>query len=157
MPFNLLLFPLVGGYFILTNFKYFKYIHYRLESQRILLNSALLGIFLLMFTFVIRIIAEALFPKLIYTLHSYLPVKTAFFGTTSFSLLIAMFATLIANACINTTSAVKYAINFAGNELEMLLKSSMLDNKLSQFSLDTGKFFILDGSKNSRCPLSRII
>jgi len=142
MPFNLLLFPLVGGYFILTNFKYFKYIQYRLESQRLLLNSALIGIFLLLFTFIVRITAELLFPDFIHLLHAYLPVKTAYFGTTSFSLIIAILSTVTANIFINTTTAVKYAIKFAGNELEVLLKTAMLDNKLLQFSLDTGKFYI---------------
>ena len=38
MPFNLLLFPLVGGYYILIRFEYFRYIQYRLESQRININ-----------------------------------------------------------------------------------------------------------------------
>lgn len=142
MPFNLLLFPLVGGYFILTNFKYFKYVQYRLENQRLLFNSALIGIFLLVFTFIIRVIAEAVFPEAVSVIYSYLPIKTAFFGTTSFSLLLAIAGTLIANYFVDTTAAIKYSINFAGNELELLLKSSMLDNRLLQFSLDTGKFYI---------------
>lgn len=142
MPFNLLIFPLVGGYFILVRLQYIKYIQYRLESQRVLLNSALLGIFLLLITFVVRIITNAIFPDLISAVYSHLPIKTPFFGTTGFSLIIAVAGTETANLFIKRKKAIQYSIEFVGNEFELLLKSSFINSRLLQFSLNNDKFYI---------------
>lgn len=62
MPFNLLLFPLVGGYYILSRFEYLRYVQYRLESQRVLLNSAFAGILLLTGCFILRAILNYVAP-----------------------------------------------------------------------------------------------
>jgi hypothetical protein len=142
MPFNLLIFPLVGGYYILANLKLLKFKQYRLESQRILLNSALAGIVLLCVTYVLRVIVEQLFPPVIYVLHSYLPLHTPFFGTTSFSLVIALLGTSILNRFIKKEDAIKSAIIASGNELELLLETSFSESVLLNFSLSNGKFYI---------------
>jgi len=142
MPFNLLLFPLVGGYFILIRFQYLKYIQYRLENQRVLLNSALLGIFLLIITFILRSIINFFSPSLIDYLHSILPIDTPFFGTTCASLFVAIIGTEISNLFIKRVKALKYSINYAGSELGLLLKSSFDNYQLLQFTLDNDKFYI---------------
>ena len=41
MPFNLLLLPLVGGYYLLVTSRFTKYIHQRIDRQRPIFNSAL--------------------------------------------------------------------------------------------------------------------
>lgn len=142
MPFNLLLFPLVAGYYLLIRFEYFRYIQQRLDRQRLLFNSVLLGIFILLITFFIRSIAERLFPHLIETLYAFLPIKTQFFGTTSCSLVISILFVEIANLIIKREKAIRYAIKYIGNELQLLLKSSFKESKLLQFTLDSGKFYI---------------
>lgn len=142
MPFNLLLFPLVGAYYILIRFKYLKYIQSRLESQRILLNAALIGIFLLTFTFFLRAIANILFPETLNSVYQHFPLKVPFFGTTVSSLLIAIIATEAANLFVNREKAIKFSIDYIGNELELMLKSSINDSRLLQITLDNDKFYI---------------
>ena len=142
MPFNLLLFPLVGAYYILIRFKYLKYIQSRLESQRILLNAALIGIFLLAFTFIVRAFANHFFPAQIDIVYALLPLKVPFFGTTIFSLLIAIISTEIANLSLNREKAIKFSIDYIGNELELMLKSSFTNWMLLQFTLDSNKFYV---------------
>ncbi|WP_145861378.1 hypothetical protein [Pedobacter suwonensis] len=142
MPFNLLLFPLVGGYYILIRFRYLRYVQYRLESQRILLNAAFAGILLLGACFILRAIFIAIWPEMIEYLSKSLPIHTPYFGTTSLSLFVAVAATEIANLFINRLKAIKKAIATSGNEFELLLSSSFFDAHLLQFTMDSGKFYI---------------
>jgi len=142
MPFNLLLFPLVGGYYILIRFRYLRYVQYRLENQRVLLNSAIAGIFLLAVCFTLRSILIWAFPDAVSEISNLLPVKTPYFGTTSLSLLVAVGTTEFANLFISRQTAIKKALASSGNELEQLLGSSFFDAHLLQFTLDSGKFYI---------------
>jgi hypothetical protein len=41
MPFNLLLLPLIGGYYLLVTSRFTKYIHQRIDRQRLIFNSVL--------------------------------------------------------------------------------------------------------------------
>jgi hypothetical protein len=142
MPFNLLLFPLVGGYYILIRFRYLRYVQYRLESQRILLNSAFAGILLLGACFILRAFFIAISPETVEHLSKLLPIHAPYFGTTSMSLLVAVGATEIANLFINRLKAIKRAIATSGNEFELLLSSSFFEAHLLQFTMDSGKFYV---------------
>ena len=142
MPFNLLLFPLVAGYYLLVRLEYLRYIQHRLDRQRLLFNSVLFGIFILLITFFIRSVAERFFPQLVGAVYAYLPIKTKFFGTTSCSLLISILFVEAANLIIKREKAIRYAIKYIGDELQLLCKSSFTESRLLQFTLDTGKFYI---------------
>ncbi|WP_129716670.1 hypothetical protein [Pedobacter sp. SYP-B3415] len=142
MPFNLLLFPLVGGYYILIRFEYLRYIQYRLESQRILLNSAFAGIILLVVCFLLRAVANYFFPVLIKDLGALMPVKSAYFGTTSLSLVAAVAGTEIANLFVDRKKAIRNSLKKAGNEFELLMSTSFFDRHLLQFTMDSGKVYI---------------
>ncbi len=142
MPFNLLLFPLVGGYYILIRFRYLRYVQYRLENQRVLLNSAFAGIMLLGVCFLLRAFFISFFPETLTQLSELLPIHTPYFGTTSLSLFVAVAATEFANLFINRLTAIKKAILTSGNEFELLLSSSFFDAHLLQFTMDSGKFYI---------------
>lgn len=142
MPFNLLLFPLVGGYYILIRFRYLRYVQYRLENQRVLLNSAFAGIMLLGVCFLLRAFFISFLPETLTQLSELLPIHTPYFGTTSLSLFVAIAATEFANLFINRLTAIKKAILTSGNEFELLLSSSFFDAHLLQFTMDSGKFYI---------------
>jgi hypothetical protein len=142
MPFNLLLFPLVGGYYILIRFGYFRYIQYRLESQRILLNSAFIGIILLVACFLLRAIVKYYCPSFIQYMGALMPIKEVYFGTTSFTLLAAVVFTEVANIFIDRKKAIKKSLEKAGNELELLMSASFFDAHLLQFTMDSGKVYI---------------
>lgn len=62
MPYNVLLIPLLGGYYFLSNFLFFKYKYQRISSQRLLLNSALAGLLIGVISILLRTISEQLFP-----------------------------------------------------------------------------------------------
>lgn len=142
MPFNLLIFPLVGGYYILIRFALFRYVQYRLENQRILLNSAFAGIILLVACFIIRAIINILFPDFTSYISEQLPVKTPYFGTTSFSLIVAVVATEIGNLFVDRKKAIRMSLQKSGNEFELLMSSSFFDSHLLQFTMDSGKVYI---------------
>jgi len=142
MPFNLLLFPLVGGYYILIRFEYLRYVQYRLESQRILLNSAFAGIILLSACFLLRTVFNIFFPELILSVGQALPIKAPYFGTTSFSLVVAIVATEVANLFVDRKEAIRKSLKKSGNELELLMSSSFFDAHLLQFTMDNGKVYI---------------
>ncbi len=142
MPFNLLIFPLVGGYYILIRFEYLRYIQYRLESQRILLNSAFAGIILLVACFMLRTVVYLCFPSLLDQLGKLMLLQTTYFGTTSFTLVAAVLFTEIANLFVDRKKAIRKSLEKAGNEFELLLSSSFFDAHLLQFTMDNGKVYI---------------
>ncbi|MFM6975378.1 MAG: hypothetical protein ACKOW2_00810 [Sphingobacteriaceae bacterium] len=142
MPFNLLLFPLAGAYYILVRFKYLKYIQYRLESQRILFNTILWGIFLLAISLLISSAVHYKFPETAHLLYSLLPFRQPYAGTAVLSLPLAVLGTEVINRFIKRQHAVIFAINHSGNELERLMKDAFIQSHLLQFTLDNGKFYI---------------
>ena len=77
MPWNLLILPLVAGYYLLTRSYYFKYEQQRLDRQRLIFESVLLGVALAVFTYIIRIIAESFPPtkEIILVIYDFLPLK----------------------------------------------------------------------------------
>jgi hypothetical protein len=142
MVFNLLLFPLVAGYYILVRFKFLKFLHQRLDRQKLLFNSVLLGVGILIITFVLRYTAEAIAPDFIALLYSLFPLKVPFVGTAFFCLPIAMIFAEVANFFLTENNAIKRAIKRRGNEMELIFASSFEDEVLLQLTLDNGKFYI---------------
>lgn len=142
MPFNLLLFPLIGGYYILIRFEYLRYRQYRLENQRVLLNSAMLGIFLLGACLIIRTFLLTVAPEAVSMISNALPLKTPFFGTASMSLVVAILATEIANKFISREKAIQHALTAVGSEFELILSTSFSNAHLLQFTLNNNKFYI---------------
>lgn len=142
MPFNLLLFPLVGGYYICIRFRYFRYIQQRLDRQKLLFNSVIAGVFLLIFTFIARLAFESIFPGASDRIYPYFPVKIPYFGTTAVTFILAIVLTEISNFFISREWAIKNSIKLIGNELELLLKSSFGNNQLLQVTLKNDKFYI---------------
>lgn len=144
MPWNLLILPLVAGYYLLTHSNYFKYKQQRLDKQRLIFDSVLLGIALIVLTFLIRFFVEWKFEAIITTIHAYFPLKTPFLGTAFATLLVSIFIAEVGNRTTHKdrNKEIKKAIKSVGNELELLLKSSFTDSKLLEFTLDSGKFYI---------------
>lgn len=143
MPFNLLLFPLVGGYFIITRAEQFKYINQRVDRQVLLFNSALVGIFLLLFSFAICSLATYYFHETTnYIKRNYFPIQDKYFGTAVVSFFIAIPITYLSNWIVKKADALSSAIDRIGNELELLLKFSCSESELIQITLKTDKVYI---------------
>lgn len=145
MPWNLLILPLAGGYLLLSRLNSLKYKQQRLDRQRLIFDSILFGIGLLATTIGARYLIGVLFPGLIELLYSYLPIKTPYLGTATSSFCLAVIVVLIGNLtfCRNNKKEIQNAIKRVGNELELLLRSSFKDKKLLEFTLDTGKVYVV--------------
>jgi len=151
MPYNLLILPLCGGYFILLNFVYFKYRYQRLSSQRILFNSIITGVFLLIFTFSVRTVCEILFPDTIQNSFQYLknniPINHIdYLWTSVSSFLLAVFFTLIGNLVVKLflgyIQPISYAVRKHGDEVEKLFRTSARTGELMQITLKNNKVYI---------------
>lgn len=150
MPYNLLILPLCGGYFILLNFVYFKYRYQRLSSQRILFNSIIAGVFLICFTFVVRFAVEGLYPDLISVLYNNLSntfnISIEHFWSAVASFFIAVILTGFLNTVIGIFFGVKkpigYAVRKYGDEIEKLFRHSAKTGQLMQLSLKSNKVYI---------------
>jgi len=142
MPFNLLLFPIVGGYFIITRLEHFKYINQRLDRQMILFNSIIVGTALLIGSYIICTSCSYVFPDQVHFLKHNSPIKQEFFGTSLVSFLIALPITWIGNSIINEEAAIASAIDRIGSELEKLFKYSCFEQELVQITLKNDKVYV---------------
>jgi len=143
MPFNLLLFPLVGGYYIIANSEWYRYCTQRLHNERLIFNSVIAGCILLSVCFVLKWIALYLMKDLIFYLYDLLPIKNQdYFGVTIFSFLIGIAATEITNLKIDETLQIKRAIIKIGNDLEKLLLFSVDQRELIQITLKNDKVYV---------------
>lgn len=144
MPWNLLILPLLGGYYLLSRFNIFKYRQQRLDRQRLIFDTILIGLFLLISSFLLRKLLYLFLPELLDTIYSYFPIKTPFIGTTFASFLIAVIITEFGNRTFysNQKLYIENAIKDVGNELELLLRTSLKQSLLLEFTLDTNKVYI---------------
>lgn len=144
MPWNLLILPLVGGYYIISRFNGYKFFQQRLDRQRLIFDSILCGIIILGITIIIRYIFELFASDFIQLLYQYLPLKIPYIGTTIFSFIFSIVFTEIGNLtfCSDRKKQIEKSIKKVGNEFETLLRSSFKDSKLLEFTLDTDKVYI---------------
>jgi hypothetical protein len=129
VPYNLLIIPLIAGYYLLSNLVYFKYKYQRQESQRLLLNSALAGLFIAIVTFFIRHVVEFIYPEFIPKVYNWLArvinyqsENTRFLWTMLSGLLITIAITRLINFVIRkfpniAADIVERAVIKHGNEL----------------------------------------
>jgi hypothetical protein len=151
MPYNLLIFPLCGGYFILLNFVYFKYRYQRLSSQRILFNSIIAGVFLLFFTFILRAFIAFIFPEAIDFIYEgffqNFPISHInYLWTSVASFTIAICLTFFANSIVilffGYQKPIGYAVRKYGDEVEKLFRTSAKTGELMQITLKNNKVYI---------------
>ena len=142
MPWNLLLIPLAGGYYILTRSHLFKFKQQRLDKQRLLLDSVLLGIALVSFTFILKFCSNFVLHGVYEWVHDQLPYKENHFGTVFCSIIFSILFVEASNRCYKVTDQTKKAIEDIGSELEKMLMIAFEKKLLLQFTLDTGKVYV---------------
>ena len=142
MPFNLLLFPLIGGYYFLINSRYFKYYHQRIDRQKLIFNSILLGILFVTLAFVFTSLFDFLFPAFISSLKALLPIEEPYTGTTLLSLGLAIGSAHISNLFVSDVKAIAQSIRKIGNELEILIQSSFEEKIMIQFTMKSDKIYV---------------
>ena len=144
MPWNLLILPLIGGYFIISQSNRFRFTQQRLDRQRLIFDSAMAGLILLITAFILRAIIDGLIPGLIPSIYGFFPVKTPYFGTTFSAFLFSLVFTYLGNKTIfrDNKYHVQAAIRRVGNELELLMLSSLQHTYLLEFTLENDKVYI---------------
>lgn len=144
MPWNLLLLPLIGGYFLISRSNYFKYRHQRLDKQQLVFDSALVGLIIAISLFILKIILYSLFPNLQVVLNALNPIKIPYSGTAFVIFTFCIFVTMLGNLTFfrNYKKFIKKAIKSVGSEYELLLESSYSNSKLIEISLNSDKFYI---------------
>ena len=143
MPYNLLIFPLIGGYFFITHVYFLKFFHQRIERQRLIFNSILAGILLLFLSFVIVLITSELFPSISVFFNSLTSgFETKYLGTTITSLLIGIISPFIINFFLSEEAFIYDSIDKRGTQLEKLLVKSFIDEKYVGLTLKNGKVYI---------------
>jgi hypothetical protein len=142
MPWNLLLLNLVAGYYLLTRSNYFKFEQQRLDRQRLIFESILLGVALTICSYLLRISFEYVSPEIFKAVYSEFPIKTPFVGTSFCTILISIILAKGGNVFLDKEKYIKKAIKDVGNEFELLMKSSFTNENLLQFTLDNDKFYV---------------
>jgi hypothetical protein len=142
MPFNLLIFPIMGGYYILIRSERFRYRQQRVEAQKIILNSILAGIILMAISLLFTISLTRMFPDFVNSARSLYPLKLNFFGTSVCSFLIAVAITEVTNLFFSEDVQISNAIKKIGNELERLLEYCYRNSELVQFTLKNDKCYV---------------
>lgn len=143
MPWNLLLLPLISGYYILTRFYPFKYRQQRLDRQRLIFESILISVVFSVIIYLIRIIIENYNYQFCNNMYIKIPFKTPFLGTSLVILVSSILLTEIVNIFLDKEKYINKAIKSVGNEFELLLRSSFEYKKMLQVSLKNGKVYIV--------------
>jgi len=147
LPYNLLLFPIIGGFHVITNLDYFRYVNQRSSPQALVFNSVTVGIFLLLVAFIACSILTCILPDQVeFIKQNLFPVivgsSNAYFGTAICSFFLGIFIPLVGNVFIDKRKAIFKAINKIGNDLELMFKTSFVENEPLQITLKNNKVFI---------------
>lgn len=152
MTYTIWLFPLISGYYFLSNFVYSKHKYERLDKDRLIFHSIIYGIFIYLYLYLCRILLEFYHPdfipflyKNLYKLHV---LKVDYLWTCLFGFIITVIFTKITNFILEKGNyyCLPYptfrAIEKYGDDLEILLKDCMLKGLLVQTTLKNNKVYI---------------
>jgi len=145
MILNLLVLPLAAGYFLLTRSYYFKFKQQRLDRQRLLFETVIVAVFILVGGFLLKtFVYDVVFnEELRNALNNLNPLKTTpYSGTVLISFVLTIMLVMISNLFLNKKKEIYRAIKDIGNEFELLASRSFKENRLSLISLKNDKFYI---------------
>lgn len=147
MPSNLLLLPLLGGFWFIHVFYYTRFRSQRLDGNRLLLSSALAGV---VCAFAGRVLATALrsVPVLHQGWRAIAAPDIPYLGTALVSLLIGGVSAYLLNFVLSVTGwvtekdAQRKAIQRHGNHLLRLLHRAANEERTVSVTLDNRKVYI---------------
>jgi hypothetical protein len=150
MPYNLLLLPVIVGYFILIYSHYFKYNTQRLSQNRIIFESVSVALIIITIGFIIRLFIEWLFPNATPNTITFLKIipiqKVDYLWTVVFSCLASICLVVLSNLYFlwrfKKSQLIGWAVDKNGDELEKLFKKSVDDALLIQVTLKNDKVYI---------------
>lgn len=143
MPWNLLLLPLIGGYYVLSRSNLYKYTQQRLDRQRLIFDSIVAGFVLLMIGFVLRLLV-LLIPGVAQWYYQHTPLEIPYLVTGLSSFVLGVLFAELGNKFIYTDRNVyiERGIERVGTQLDLLLNTSVRKSILLEFTLDTSKVYV---------------
>jgi hypothetical protein len=142
MPWNLLIFPLAAAYYIISRSYYFKFRQQRLDRQRLLFETVLLGLGLATIMFTLRSLLQLYHPEIITKASNNFPFKENYTITAISTIPFSWIIVKVSNRFLNKKTFIRQAIKKLGSELELLFKISFDEKKLLQITLDSGKVYV---------------
>lgn len=150
MPYNLLLLPVIVGYFILTFSYYFKYNTQRLAQNRIIFESVSTALIIISIGFLLRTVFEIVFPSATPSIVSFLKIipikKVDYLWTIVFSCILTLILVWLSNMYIlwkyKKNEPIGWAVDKNGSEIEKLFKRSAKEALLMQITLKNDKVYI---------------
>ncbi len=146
MPTNLLLLPLLGGYWFLHTFYYTRFRSQRLDGYRLLLESALVGVIFAAFGWiVVRVVALA--PCAVMFWENIAP-RIPYLGTALVALAIGLIAPVALNfalaraGLLTRGDAQRKAIDRHGNHILRFLHAASTQERPVAITLDNRKVYI---------------
>lgn len=154
MPWNLLLLPLLGGYYFCTRCYLAKYKYRRSDGNRLLLAAALHGLVFLLVASIIVFVASAIFRSWPTEVASWWQQHVPFphFGKAFLALAAAVSFTHLANLFVDEAGQKLKVVTEEGDVLENILQVAFGQTKPLLISLKTGKVYVcmtLDGFQPS--------
>ena len=145
MPYNLLLLPLLGGYWFITISLYFRFKYLQLDRTHLLLWSATAGLILAAIAHIVCVLVIRIIPNYVELLKlDILPWDYA--GTSILALLMGPFIAWISNQFVSKNDArdqiSRDAIIKHGNNLERFLVDAHKHGRLVFLSLMYGKVYV---------------
>src|ERR1041385_5292883 len=146
MPTNLLLLPLLGGYWFLHAFQYTRFRSQRLDGYRLLVESALVGVILACGAWVALFLLRPL--SWLINFWRYFAPSVPFLGVAIASLMMGIVLPYGLNWFLNSTKIVsridahRLAINRHGDPLLKLLHDASPSERAISITLNNRKVYI---------------
>ncbi|WP_375579960.1 hypothetical protein ABWH96_02445 [Marivirga tractuosa] len=142
MPkFDLLLLPLLGGFWFLNIFNYTKYYHQRIERQRLIFNSSIVAIFLS----ALGLLIDGFFPEVNNLLSNLVPFNYSGFNQSLLIFLISPVFAILLNL-IPRRFLLQLAINKHGDQIENIFWESLIqkndNDKLLMITTNFNKIYV---------------
>jgi len=145
MILNLLVLPLAAGYYLLTQSFFFKFKQQRLDRQRLLFETIISAVFILVGGFLLKVFLYDLIvsDSIKQIINNLNPLyQTHYSGTVLMSFLLTIAFVKISNTQIDKEAQIFKAIKSIGNEFELMASRSFKENRLVLLTLKNDKFYI---------------
>lgn len=140
MPFNVLLLPLLGGYVFISCWNRTRFDARRYSGERLLLHSALAGVWFLLIAFVVTRVAILVGPATYGSWREIVPFE--YTGTSFLAFLLGATAWWPLNQIHDREEEALKAVETWGDDLEMLLVRSLRKTEQLSISLASGKVYV---------------
>ncbi len=144
MPYNLLIFPLLGGFLFIHTYKPLHYTSKRLEGYRLLIYSSLAGVILLVVSVIFVGFVNASYPKVLHWWKQWVPFDYS--GVAIFSFILGWVIAKLLNIRFLSDERhqkmLRKIIQRHGNLLEILIDKALNESKQISITLKNQKVYI---------------